>query len=80
MSVVCGTPTQVEDLWKEQPPDPVVGEGRKEQAKILGALAQQVLQVPLIGGEIGEVETERELAEVGSGTSRRWLPSGSLVP
>ena len=43
-----------------------MGEQRDEQAQILGALADQVFQVPLVFRQVGVIEAEREFSHVGA--------------
>ncbi len=55
---------EIVELGQQEPPQPVVREQRHVQPQILGALPDQVLEVPLVVGQIDVVEAERILAHV----------------
>ena len=55
---------EVVHLGQKQPPQPVMHEQRNEQPQILGALANEVFQVPLVFRQVGVIETEGEFPHV----------------
>ncbi len=61
-----GHAAEVVNLGKKVTAETIVQEQRQEQADVLRALADEVLQVPLILGQIGDVEAEIELAQIGA--------------